>query len=49
MITLVAKDGYVYTNGQVYCKTITIPKEKIKDYYEISEEEYNMRGIKSMI
>ena len=25
------------------------PKEKIKDYYEISEEEYNMRGIKSMM
>lgn len=49
MITLQAKDGYIYTNGQIYSKIITVSEEKVKEFYEISEEEFNERGITSMM
>lgn len=39
MITLVAQEGKIYTDGQVYCKSITVTEEKAEEFYEIPEEE----------
>ena len=41
-VTLKARDSYVYTNGNDFGKIIYLAVgANSKDYYEITEEEYN--------
>lgn len=41
-VTLKARDGYIYTNGNDFGKIIYLAVgANSKDYYEITEEEYN--------
>ena len=38
---LIAKEGYVYTNGDTYAKTIRLGvNDSADNWYEITEEEY---------
>ena len=39
--TLTAKDGFIYTNGEVYAKIIDLGKnDKAENWHEITESEY---------
>lgn len=39
--TLIARDGFIYTNGEVYAKIIDLAENANEsDYHEITEEEY---------
>ena len=41
---LVANEGYVYTNGEIYGTTIYLAEGKsAEDFYQIPIEEYNSR------
>ena len=41
-VTLKARDGYIYTNGNDFGKIIYLAVgANSKDYYEITKEEYN--------
>lgn len=44
IITLIADSGYVYTDGHIYSRIVTIPEDQVKKFYQISEEEYNNKG-----
>lgn len=44
IITLIADTGYVYTDGYIYSRMITIPKDQAEKFYQITEEEYNNKG-----
>jgi hypothetical protein len=37
-----ASEGYVLTNGEVYCPSVGLGRaDKIENWHEITEEEYN--------
>ena len=39
---LIAKDGYIYTNGETFGYTIRLGiNDSADNWYEITEEEYN--------
>lgn len=39
-ITLIAKPGYIYTDGKIAGKSLTVSEEKAKDFVEVEEEKY---------
>lgn len=41
-VTIVADEGKVLTNGDIYGKVIALGKgDSVDNYYEITDEEYN--------
>ena len=39
--TLIAKNGFIYTNGKVYAKIVDLAEgDKEENWYEITDEEY---------
>jgi hypothetical protein len=39
--TLIAKDGFIYTNGEVYAKIVDLAEgDKTENWHEITESEY---------
>lgn len=44
IVTLIADQGYIYTDGCIYSRMVTIPEEQTENFYQISEEEYNNKG-----
>ena len=42
-IILKAKKGYVYTNGEIFVKTVELPNNStVKTWHQITEEEANI-------
>lgn len=40
VITLIAKPGYIYTDGKIAGKSFTVSEKKVKDFVEVEEEKY---------
>lgn len=45
IITLIADSGYIYTDGHIYSRMVTIPEEQVEKFYQISEEDFNNKWL----